>query len=310
MAHDGDSPIAPEPPHASLRCPSPHRTADRHPAGAGEFWIVFGSFRGGEFSSSIHAVRPDGSDERELSPHPGGFPASLDPWVAPDGDLIAFSRGSTSHQTSVWLLDPASGDEEQVSGQVMTRFKNGRAWPSLRPGTLHMTYVQESSNGRELVMQEWPGGAPVELGSGEFPAWSPDGSKLVFVRDDRLFLHDFGTGLVHPVPTELGATGYPAWTADGERLLVVAAAPDGADIYEISLHGETIRRITNTPETAESAPSMSPDGRYVAWAAKATDAGEGWQKSLFVLDTQDGTVAEITSGRYHDTRPTWASKLP
>lgn len=280
------------------------------PAMASEFWIVFGSFRGGDYSSSIHAIRPDGSDERQLSPHVAGFPASLDPWAAPDGELIAFSRGGGNHKSSVWLLDPASGDEQQITGLVMVRFKSGRAWPSLRPDSDLLTYVRESSDERRLFMQDWTGEETADLGPGEFPAWSPDGSKLAFVRDDQVVVRSFDSGMIKPLPTEFAAAGYPSWMPGGQSLLVVAGDGAGADVYEVGLDGAVVRRITETPETVEAAPSGSPDGRYIAWTALSANPSEGWQQSIHVLDTQTGAIVEITSGDYHDSRPTWTSKLP
>jgi Tol biopolymer transport system component len=280
------------------------------PAVAEEAWIVFGSFRGGDFTSSIHAIRPDGTGERELSPHLAGYPASLDPWTMPDAELIAFSRGGSNHKTSVWLLDPASGDEEQVTGLVMTRFKSGRAWPSMRPGTYVLTFVREGKNERRIAMQEWPGKTQVDLGPGEYPSWSPDGDRLAYEREGSIWIHDFNTGLVAPVETDLAATSFPSWAPDGENLLVVGADGPAVDLFEISPSGEVIRRLTNTPDIDESAPAWSPDGRFIAFAADATEPKDGWQKSIFVLDVAAAESREVTTGEFNDTRPTWTEKLP
>lgn len=280
------------------------------PAYADEAWIVFGSFRGGDFTSSIHAIRPDGTGERELSPHLAGYPASLDPWTMPDAELIVFSRGGSNHKTSVWLLDPASGDEEQVTGLVMTRFKSGRAWPSMRPGTYVLTFVREATNERRIAMQEWPGDVQVDLGPGEYPSWSPDGDKLAYERDGSVWIHDFETGLAGPVEIDLTAAGYPTWTPGGENLLVVGADGPIVDLYEVSLEGEVLRRLTETPDVRENAPAWSPDGRFIAFAADATEPKDGWQKSIYVLDVESGESREITTGEFNDTRPTWTKKLP
>jgi len=280
------------------------------PVYADEPWIVFGSFRGGDFSSSIHAIRPDGTGERELSTHLAGYPASLDPWTMPDAELIVFSRGGSNHKTSVWLLDPASGDEEQVTGLVMTRFKSGRAWPSMRPDTYVLTFVQEGANERRITMQEWPGEIQVDLGPGEYPSWSPNGEKLAFERDGAVWIHDFDTGLVKPVEADLTAVGFPAWAPDGETLLVVGADGPIVDLYELSLSGEVVRRLTETPDVDENAPAWSPDGRYIAFAADSSDPKDGWQKSIYVLDVEAGETREVTTGEFNDTRPTWAEKLP
>ena len=89
-------------------------------ATADELRLVFGSYRGGDFASKILSARPDGSDLRELSLHDSGRPASLDPWVSPDGDFILFTRGAGSHRSEVWqhsihVLDLASGATTEIT---------------------------------------------------------------------------------------------------------------------------------------------------------------------------------------------------
>ena len=284
------------------------------PASADEPWVVFGSFRGGEFSGSIHAVRPDGSDERRLSIDPVGYPSSLDPWIIPEGDLVAFSRGDGRHRASVWLLDPVRPEEEQITGQVMTRSHNGRTWPSMRPGSGQLTYVRERSRERWIVLREWPGGEPVDLEQGEFPSWSSDGKRLAYVREEQglavVWVHDFDSGMRRRLPIDLHEARYPTWTPDGQRLLVVGRDRNAEDLYEVDLGGNIKRRLTETPAVTEVAPSWSPDGRYIAWAAPGSEAREGWEHSIYLLDLESGETREITSGEYHDARPTWARKLP
>ena len=74
-------------------------------AAAGSNWVVFSSFRGGDFASSLHAVRPDGKGECRMSAHSSGRPNVLDPAVSADGKWIAFTRGGGGgHVTSVWTM--------------------------------------------------------------------------------------------------------------------------------------------------------------------------------------------------------------
>lgn len=269
-------------------------------------WIVFGSFRGGDFSGSIHAVRADGTGERELSIHRGGRPASLDPWSAPDESLILFTRGGSDHRSSVWALDPVAGEERRATSEVMVRFNSGRAWPSSRPDHPgDFVYVREGGGGRSVVIGSLAGGPERDLGAGEFPAWSPDGARLAYVRDATVWLQTPGADDARPIGGPLAGMSYPSWSSTGEFLLVSGSEGDGPDLYEIDLDGSVQRRLTYTPDIAEAAARWSPDGRRVAFSAAASEPADGWQHSIYVLDVATGAIREVTTGRFHDTRPTW-----
>jgi len=271
-----------------------------------EPWIVFGSFRGGDFSGSIHAIRPDGTGERQLSAHPAGRPASLDPWSARDESVILFSRGGGSHRSSVWRLDGRTMQESKVTDEVMVRFDNGRAWPSMRPGhPSQLLYVREAGRMRRLALTDLTDGATIDLGLGQFPSWSPDGNLLAYVRDSRVWIQGPDGSDARPLGGGLAEMAYPSWSPTGNALVVSGSDGAGVDLYEVDTDGSVLRRLTHTPEVAEAAAVWSPNGLRVSFSAPSTDPADGWQHSIYVLDLEVGRVREITSGRFHDSRPTW-----
>ncbi len=275
-----------------------------------DYWIVFGSFRGGDFSGSIHAIRPDGLDERELSLHHSGRPASLDPWSAPDESLIMFTRGGGGrHHSEVWSLDPHKAVETKLSPKVMVRFKNGRAWPSARPGHKGVfSYVREIGGERKLALARIGDSSADDLGPGEFPNWSPDGNRLAYVREGTIWIQTPGTDDARPVGGSLTAMAYPSWSPQGETLLVTGNDGAGWDLYEIETDGTVLRQLTDTPDVTETAAAWSPDRSLIAYSAKSSNSANGWQRSIYVLDTETGRSHQITSRQFNDTRPTWSVK--
>lgn len=112
----------------------------------GESWIVFASFRGGDFASSLHRIKLDGSQETAISRHSGGKPNSLDPSVCPDGRIL-FTRGDGSHLESVWIMDGDGGSEKLLVEGVGRRFPGGHALPSLsRTEKLCCTFMRMVKN--------------------------------------------------------------------------------------------------------------------------------------------------------------------
>jgi len=73
-------------------------------------------------------------------------------------------------------------------------------------------------------------GPPIYLGEGHSPSWLPDGS-----------------GIVYNVSID-----------DGHQLLA-------SDLYLASVDGQTISNLTQTQDQIEINPSVSPDGRWVAY---------------------------------------------
>jgi len=49
-----------------------------------KYEIVFGSFRNGDFASSLFVVSVDGTNERQICAHESGRPTCLDPTVSPE----------------------------------------------------------------------------------------------------------------------------------------------------------------------------------------------------------------------------------
>ncbi|HPQ40565.1 MAG TPA: peptidase MA family metallohydrolase, partial [bacterium] len=55
------------------------------------------------------------------------------------------------------------------------------------------------------------------------------------------------------------------------------------------------------PQDSPTSPAFSPDGRYIAYAA-----WEGLESDIFLLDTQDGSVRQLTDDTFVDRTPFWS----
>ena len=120
------------------------------------------------------------------------------------------------------------------------------------------------------------GGAPQNLTRDEHldidPAWSPDGTQLVYSSDRsgvlNLWLYDLRTSATRQLTQLANAAVSPAWSPDGRRIafLEVEGAWRRAAVAVVEVASGGVTRI-QAPSFGPGAPAWSPDGRYVAVAA-------------------------------------------
>src|SRR5690242_13328620 len=117
----------------------------------------------------VHSVRPDGTHDRTL--FAADAPVSS-PSVSPDGTLIAFDKGSTSHE--IWLMNSdGSGAHLVASGST----------PAFAPDGAHLA-IGGAPTGNYRVSLDVIGidgsgrrTLAVDAVPSPEPAWSPDSTK-------------------------------------------------------------------------------------------------------------------------------------
>jgi TolB protein len=155
------------------------------------------------------------------------------------------------------------------------------------------------------------------------PWWSPDGSTVVFERDDpsgtgEIFtVRADGEGLTqltHLVPSPscddssdpdcIGSNNNPAWTPDGTTIVFshcCVAANGGylVGLYSMGADGSHVRRITLNPDLdwGDYAPTVSPDGRWVAFSrvvGATPENGDQSVSALFVVRIDGRGLHQVT----------------
>jgi TolB protein len=69
-----------------------------------------------------------------------------------------------------------------------------------------------------------------------------------------------------PIATSPAIDGWPAWSPDGRRLVFTSERAGSADLYLVDLKDGRPRRLTSDRRSEERQGAWSPDGRYVAYA--------------------------------------------
>jgi Tol biopolymer transport system component len=148
------------------------------------------------------------------------------------------------------------------------------------------------------------------------PSWSPDGSRIAFVRHHQdangvslgmwIYSIDPNTG-TETLLTNAGSFTWPSWSPDGSQLVfggqLFAGGGDGIanNIFAMSSNGGEIRQLTFGP-FADTSPVWSPNGEQIAFSSNR--AGPGSQIWLMNADGSGQHVVE--SALAYAQAPDWS----
>ena len=244
-------------------------------------------------TSRIWLIDADGSQHRPLTDGPGSGAV-----FSPDGSRIAFvsGRGREAEIHLHWLADNRTARITQLPE---------------RPSAL-----QFSPDGTQIAFRMFDPAPPEPMAK---PPKAPEGAEWApaFKVYDEVRYRADGVGYLKPgfthvyvVPADGGSPrritsgefnhGQFSWAADGESIIVSAnRRPDWAyesldtDLYQFQIETGAITRLTERygPDTR---PSVSPDGRQLAWTGW-DDARRGNENAvLYVRNLATGETRTLT----------------
>jgi TolB protein len=139
-------------------------------------------------------------------------------------------------------------------------------------------------------------------------AWSPDGSKLAFLRSGgefppvNLFVMNADGSDLQQITHVNQYQGSPTWSPDGSHIAFSRRIGDyNFNIYVMKADGSDVVEITHDA-VKEITPSWSPDGTRIAFSATAQDVTS---YHLYVMQSDGSRVRQLTQGKV-DRDPMWS----
>ena len=236
--------------------------------------------------------------------------------LTPDGTLLyLLGAGAVQgpEREMVWVS--REGMVRPVDPGWTFRTSRNRSW-ALSPDGTRLAIGLHTEEGDDVWIKELDGGTLLRLthdpAEDAIPRWSRDGQLVYFIsgrgvgsRSDLYVQRADGAGDPLPVLVRDTRIWEHAFSPDGEWLVArvggTTAQTGARNIVAYRLEGDTAEVPLMTSDYDEVSPSLSPDGRWLAYASQETGAWEVYVRPF----------PDVASGKWPVSRgggfsPLWA----
>jgi len=243
-----------------------------------------------------------------------GFRGAVDLAVSVAGTLVYATGPGEGLRELVWVSRDGAVESLDSSWQ------GGLGWPTLSPDGSRLAVVMTSANGADVWIRDMETGATLKLtgegSSNGYPSWTPDGRSVTYVSNAggsaELWTKP-ADGSAHAMlelsrPRDLAES---FWSPDGQWLIyrtsnVLRAAPGmpsegAADILAIRPDAGEEPISLATTEFTEVCPTLSPDGRWLAYASHETG-----KEAVFVVPFPNTGDAKWAASPDGGMEPVWS----
>jgi Tol biopolymer transport system component len=254
-----------------------------------------------------------------VSPALGAFPG--------DNGRIAFDSARDGGDADVWTMSPDGRDQVNLTANSegedfaaswradgkQIAFMSNRETPNNptppgSPGPDFEIFVMDAdgSNQKQITFND--------VGD-EFPAWSPDGKRIVFVRnfadffqpDSDIFTMRANGTHERRLTNSPGVNDFdPEWSPDGRRIAFASERDGDAEIYTMRPNGSGVRQLTFNDQF-DGHPSWSPDARKIAFTSRRDVGPETpFQLEIYTMRADGRDQTRLTFDDLADEFPAWS----
>ncbi len=251
------------------------------------------SFGAGE----IFVINADGSGERNLSNDPDW---DEHPIWSPNGHHILFQ--SLRGTVDLWIVD-SSG----TGLYDLTPFPGADFEGSFSPDGRRVAYIGRRTGDNDLYLTNLAGTTHQDLTNTpsvneHYPVWSPDGSHIVYVANNQLWIVASDGTDRHQLTflQDSVLNSPPQFSPDG-HLIIIETASGG--ISRVNADGTGFLTLTQDDPALYKSAHWAPNGEAIVFnSARLGDM------QVFLMDKNGLTVRQLTASTGGNAMPAWAPR--
>lgn len=258
--------------------------------------------------NQICLINADGSGQRVLTP--GGNYDDFFPSLSPEGRYALFVSNRTGRY-QVYQLDLETDQLTQL-----TDLQGYEAYaPAVSPDDQFIVFYVEGAGSYPVSHNLWlmnrDGSAPhaitSRLGGAWDPAWSPNGSRILFASEvdglPQLFSINPDGGDAQQLTNVAGIRGRSDWSPDNTVISTYVGPGWDREITLFDLDGSNPREITTDGNNL--APSFSPDGRWITFMSYRDHLRQDLGCEIYIIRVDGTDLQRLTNNDICDWQPRW-----
>jgi Tol biopolymer transport system component len=180
--------------------------------------------------------------------------------ASPRSGRIAFS----SNRSGAWRIWVVNADGSELKQLTQQDTDGHDVDPVFSPDGKSILFTSTRGGKAGVWRMLADGSKPERICDGDQAEWSPDGAKIVFRRNERVFTRDLANGREKSLsPDDWPHCSGPAWSPEGKSVAFAARWEAGNGIYVVPAQGGKPAKVYDQQGACE--PHWSPDGARLVY---------------------------------------------
>ena len=221
--------------------------------------------------AQIWMVNADGTNLHRVG---ASADQDMNPVWSPDGSLLYFVRYDEAGKGAIWRMGTDGSNAARLGSRSYSEYSC-----AIDSAGEHLVV----SSARGILLYSADGSSQRYIaasGDDDEPHFSPDGTKIVFVRGGKISVRNADQSELAQLTSDEHTYSCPKWSPDGQKIVFASDRDGSMRLWSISPSGTGLQRIfTDSDEPAsvsDREPCWSPNGTKVAFTRSDASGTHIW----------------------------------